>query len=182
MIYRLQIYEYSQQMDDIVEKEISCDVTLKIIDMILLNETSLNKASVSVINFTFRDNFLTSSFSAFLGTKKNPASKKITRLGAISDNQSWTDVINLASNFKWKLESSTKFSIDFTHAAAKVSSNFQSKHEELAFLASTLRVSEVAEKHEISSFTAVAARCDAIYVLNCKLWQTKKETNMTRHR
>jgi hypothetical protein len=35
-------------MDDNVEKEISCDVTLKIIDIILLNETSLNKPSVSV--------------------------------------------------------------------------------------------------------------------------------------
>lgn len=33
-------------MDDIVEKEISSDVTLKIIDMILVNETSLNKATV----------------------------------------------------------------------------------------------------------------------------------------
>jgi hypothetical protein len=42
-----QIYEYSQQMDDSVEKEISSDVTLKIIDMILVNETSLNKAMVS---------------------------------------------------------------------------------------------------------------------------------------
>lgn len=50
-IYCLQIYEYSQQMDDNVEKEISCDVTLKIIDMTLLNETSLNKPSVSAINF-----------------------------------------------------------------------------------------------------------------------------------
>ncbi|KAL7031712.1 hypothetical protein ACKWTF_007108 [Chironomus riparius] len=39
------IYEYSQQMDDNVEKEISSDVTLKIIDMILVNETSLNKAT-----------------------------------------------------------------------------------------------------------------------------------------
>ncbi|KAG5682683.1 hypothetical protein PVAND_012018 [Polypedilum vanderplanki] len=37
------IYEYSHQMDDNVEKEISSDVTLKIIDMILVNETSLNK-------------------------------------------------------------------------------------------------------------------------------------------
>lgn len=46
MIYRFQIYEYSQQMDDNVEKEISCDVTLKIIDIILLNETSLNKPTV----------------------------------------------------------------------------------------------------------------------------------------
>lgn len=45
-IYRLQIYEYSQQMDENVEKEISCDVTLKIIDMMLLNETSLNKPAV----------------------------------------------------------------------------------------------------------------------------------------
>lgn len=44
--YRFQIYEYSQRMDDNVEKEISCDVTLKIIDMILLNETSLNKPTV----------------------------------------------------------------------------------------------------------------------------------------
>lgn len=34
-------------MDDSVEKEISSDVTLKIIDMILVNETSFNKASVS---------------------------------------------------------------------------------------------------------------------------------------
>ena len=34
-------------MDDSVEKEISSDVTLKIIDMILVNETSLNKATVS---------------------------------------------------------------------------------------------------------------------------------------
>lgn len=42
-----QIYEYSQQMDDSVEKEISSDVTLKIIDMMLVNETSFNKASVS---------------------------------------------------------------------------------------------------------------------------------------
>jgi hypothetical protein len=33
-------------MDDNVEKEISSDVTLKIIDMILVNETSLNKATV----------------------------------------------------------------------------------------------------------------------------------------
>lgn len=33
-------------MDDNVEKEISSDVTLKIIDMILVNETSLNKAAV----------------------------------------------------------------------------------------------------------------------------------------
>ena len=33
-------------MDDNVEKEISCDVTLKVIDMILLNETSLNKPTV----------------------------------------------------------------------------------------------------------------------------------------
>lgn len=47
LIYRLQIYEYSQQMDNNVEKEISCDVTLKVIDMILLNETSLNKPTVS---------------------------------------------------------------------------------------------------------------------------------------
>jgi hypothetical protein len=46
MIYRFQIYEYSQLMDDSVEKEISCDVTLKIIDIILLNETSLNKPTV----------------------------------------------------------------------------------------------------------------------------------------
>lgn len=46
MIYRFQIYEYSQLMDDSVEKEISCDVTLKIIDIILLNETSLNKPAV----------------------------------------------------------------------------------------------------------------------------------------
>lgn len=46
MTYRFQIYEYSQLMDDAVEKEISCDVTLKIIDMVLLNETSLNKPSV----------------------------------------------------------------------------------------------------------------------------------------
>lgn len=50
LIYCLQIYEFSQKMDDNVEKEISCDVTLKIIDMVLLNETSLNKPSVSVIN------------------------------------------------------------------------------------------------------------------------------------
>jgi hypothetical protein len=34
-------------MDDSVEKEISSDVTLKIIDMMLVNETSFNKASVS---------------------------------------------------------------------------------------------------------------------------------------
>lgn len=46
MIYRLQIYEFSQLMDDNVEQEISCDVTLKIIDIILLNETSLNKPTV----------------------------------------------------------------------------------------------------------------------------------------
>jgi hypothetical protein len=46
MIYRFQIYEFSQLMDDSVEKEISCDVTLKIIDIILLNETSLNKPTV----------------------------------------------------------------------------------------------------------------------------------------
>lgn len=46
LIYRFQIYEYSQRMDDIVEREISCDVSLKIIDMILLNETSLNKPTV----------------------------------------------------------------------------------------------------------------------------------------
>lgn len=53
LIYRFQIYEYSQQMDDSVEKEISCDVTLKVIDMILLNETSLNKPTVrkTIINF-----------------------------------------------------------------------------------------------------------------------------------
>lgn len=49
MIYRFQIYEYSQLMDDSVEKEISCDVTLKIIDIILLNETSLNKPTVKMI-------------------------------------------------------------------------------------------------------------------------------------
>lgn len=30
-----------------MEKEISSDVTLKIIDMILVNETSLNKATVT---------------------------------------------------------------------------------------------------------------------------------------
>lgn len=41
-----QIYEYSQLMDDSVEREISSDVTLKIIDMILVNETSLNNAMV----------------------------------------------------------------------------------------------------------------------------------------
>lgn len=46
MIYHFQIYEYSQLMDDSVEKEISCDFTLKIIDIILLNETSLNKPTV----------------------------------------------------------------------------------------------------------------------------------------
>lgn len=33
-------------MDDSVEREISSDVTLKIIDMILVNETSLNNAMV----------------------------------------------------------------------------------------------------------------------------------------
>lgn len=42
-------------MDDSVEREISSDVTLKIIDMMLVNETTFNKASVSeatqVINF-----------------------------------------------------------------------------------------------------------------------------------
>lgn len=77
MIYRFQIYEYSQQMDDNVEKEISCDVTLKIIDMILLNETSLNKPMVRMraffeaINFPhrltdwFRICFLFSFFSHF---------------------------------------------------------------------------------------------------------------------
>lgn len=56
LIYCSQIYEYSQQMDDNIEKEISCDVTLKIIDMILLNETSLNKPTVrkTTINFPFR--------------------------------------------------------------------------------------------------------------------------------
>jgi hypothetical protein len=47
MIYRFQIYEFSQLMDDNVEREISCDVTLKIIDIILLNETSLNKPTVN---------------------------------------------------------------------------------------------------------------------------------------
>ena len=47
MIYRFQIYEFSQLMDDNVEKEISCDVTLKIIDIVLLNETSLNKPTVN---------------------------------------------------------------------------------------------------------------------------------------
>jgi len=39
-------------MDQNVEKEISSDVTLKIIDMILLNETSLNKPAVNIINFS----------------------------------------------------------------------------------------------------------------------------------
>ena len=47
MIYRfLQVYEYSQRMEDAEAKEISSDVTLKIIDVILLNETSLNKPTV----------------------------------------------------------------------------------------------------------------------------------------
>lgn len=41
-----QIYEYSQLMDDNVEKEISCDFALKIIDVILLDEASLNKPMV----------------------------------------------------------------------------------------------------------------------------------------
>lgn len=44
--FNTQIYEYSQLMDDSVEREISSDVTLKIIDMILVNETSLNNAMV----------------------------------------------------------------------------------------------------------------------------------------
>ncbi|CAO1396878.1 unnamed protein product [Diamesa serratosioi] len=38
-----EIYEFSQLMDVDLEKEISSDFTLKVIDMILLNETSLNK-------------------------------------------------------------------------------------------------------------------------------------------
>lgn len=56
LIYWFQIYEYSQLMDDNIEKEIACDVTLKIIDMVLVNETSLNKPSVRKpsINFTHR--------------------------------------------------------------------------------------------------------------------------------
>lgn len=49
MIYRFQIYEFSQLMDDNVEREISSDVTLKIIDIILLNETSLNKPTVCLL-------------------------------------------------------------------------------------------------------------------------------------
>ena len=46
IFFNAQIYEYSQLMDDSVEREISSDVTLKIIDMILVNETSLNNAMV----------------------------------------------------------------------------------------------------------------------------------------
>lgn len=82
MIYRLQIYEYSQLMDDSVEKEISCDVTLKIIDIILLNETSLNKPTVRWKNDLFRwkiDDIL--CFSRVF-----TASEKTSGAGAISDN------------------------------------------------------------------------------------------------
>lgn len=96
MIYRFQIYEYSQLMDDSVEKEIACDVTLKIIDIILFNETSLNKPTVrfeirrkkekrfvSVKDWQIDDVF---SSRIFLCISVFTANKKASRFGTISDN------------------------------------------------------------------------------------------------
>lgn len=86
MIYCLQIYEYSQLMDDSVEKEISCDVTLKIIDIILLNETSLNKPTVRTKNDLFQWKIERLMMFLVFPMCLFAASEKASGSGTISDN------------------------------------------------------------------------------------------------
>lgn len=99
-------------MDDNVEKEISCDVTLKVIDMILLNETSLNKPTVRKRSLIFRClewqtdclirqfYFPFSTAQTFSGLlydeKQKAASEEATRVGTISNDQPWVSIICLA--------------------------------------------------------------------------------------
>lgn len=65
-------------MDVNLEKEISSDFTLKIIDMILLNETSLNKQPVRSSNIIL-NNFI--KFFLFIYAT---ASESITRLSTVN--------------------------------------------------------------------------------------------------
>lgn len=69
-------------MDVDLEKEISSDFVLKIIDMILLNETSLNKQPVRCLNIIFNNIDLHLGFFHFIF--KNTASETITGLSTVS--------------------------------------------------------------------------------------------------
>lgn len=57
-------------MDVDLEKEISSDFVLKIIDMILLNETSLNKQPVRSLNIIFNNIDVHLGFFHFISTKQ----------------------------------------------------------------------------------------------------------------